>query len=166
MAQDYVEAVKWYRLAEDQGFANAQSNLDLMYAKGEGVAQDYIEAVKLYRLAADQGYGGAQCGLGAMHAQGHGVPQDVTKAEQWFKLAADQGHAGAIKTLNQALHQILFPPGTTVKMAGLKAAALTGKRGVVAARNGATAPTLGRIAVELEGGGATKAIPYEKLQGL
>jgi hypothetical protein len=36
----------------------------------------------------------------------------------------------------------------------------------VAARNGATAPTLGRIAVELEGGGATKAIPYEKLQGL
>jgi hypothetical protein len=58
----------------------------------------------------------------------------------------------------------LFPPGTKVKLVGLKAAALNGKRGAVVARSGAAAPALGRIAVELEGGVGTKAIPYEKLE--
>ena len=30
--QDYAEAVKWYRMAADQGNADAQSNLGFMYA--------------------------------------------------------------------------------------------------------------------------------------
>jgi hypothetical protein len=81
-----------------------------------------------------------------------------------FKLAADQGNAGAVTGLPIILHQALFPPGTKVKLVGLKAAALNGKRGVVVARDGAAAPALGRIAVELEGGAGTKAIPYEKLR--
>ena len=42
--QDYAEAVKWYRLAADQGIPTAQNNLGFMYAKGEGVPQDYSEA--------------------------------------------------------------------------------------------------------------------------
>ena len=53
--QDYKEAVKWYRLAAEQGYADAQYNLGLMYSNGEGVPQDYKEAVKWYRLAAEQG---------------------------------------------------------------------------------------------------------------
>ena len=32
--QDYAEAVKWYRLAADQGDARAQNNLGVMYANG------------------------------------------------------------------------------------------------------------------------------------
>ena len=60
--------------------------------------------------------------------------------------------------------QHLFPPGTKVKLVGLKAAALNGKCGVVVARSGTAAPALGRIAVELGGGVGTKAIPYEKLE--
>ena len=43
--QDYAEAVKWFRLAADQGDATAQFNLGIMYAKGQGVPQDYAEAV-------------------------------------------------------------------------------------------------------------------------
>ena len=53
--QDYKEAVKWYRLAAEQGYAAAQYNLGLMYRNGDGVPQDYQEAVKWYRLAAEQG---------------------------------------------------------------------------------------------------------------
>jgi hypothetical protein len=87
----------------------------------------------------------------------------TTSPKQWFKLAADKGDAGAITNLNQALHQHLFPPGTNVKLVGLKAAALNGKPGVVVEGNGAAAPALGRIAVELEDGGGTKAIAHEKL---
>ncbi len=53
--QDYAEAVKWYRLAAEQGDASAQYNLGIMYINGKGVPQDYAEAVKWYRLAAEQG---------------------------------------------------------------------------------------------------------------
>ncbi|MDL1959246.1 MAG: hypothetical protein LWX01_06035 [Deltaproteobacteria bacterium] len=37
--QDYAEAVKWFRKAAEQGYADAQFFLGLMYAQGEGVLQ-------------------------------------------------------------------------------------------------------------------------------
>jgi TPR repeat protein len=57
---DYAEAVKWFRLSAEQGYAKAQYNLALMYANGQGVSQDYKEAVKWYRLSAEQGNADAQ----------------------------------------------------------------------------------------------------------
>ena len=36
--QDFKEAVKWNQKAADQGYAQAQHNLRLMYERGEGVA--------------------------------------------------------------------------------------------------------------------------------
>ena len=63
--QDYAEAVKWYRLSAEQGYAGAQYNLGVMYDKGDGVLQDYTEALKWYRLSAEQGYAVAQYNLGA-----------------------------------------------------------------------------------------------------
>jgi TPR repeat protein len=53
--QNHAEAVKWYRLAADQGNAWAQSNLGSYYYDGTGVPQNHAEALKWYRLAADQG---------------------------------------------------------------------------------------------------------------
>ena len=47
--------MKFYRLAAEQGYADAQYNLGVMYANGHGVSQDYAEAAKWYRLAAEQG---------------------------------------------------------------------------------------------------------------
>ena len=70
VAQDYAEAVKWYRLAAEQGDASAQSKLGAMYANGQGVAQDYAEAVKWYRRAAEQGVAIAQTILGLMYGNG------------------------------------------------------------------------------------------------
>jgi TPR repeat protein len=46
LPQDYAEAVKWWRLAAEQGLASAQTNLGAAYVRGEGVRQDYAEAVK------------------------------------------------------------------------------------------------------------------------
>ena len=40
MPQNDWEAVRWYRLSAGQGFALAQFNLGLMYARGEGVLKD------------------------------------------------------------------------------------------------------------------------------
>ena len=53
--QDYAAAVKWYRLAADQGDAYAQYNLGVMYANGRGVPQDYVQAHKWYNLGAVAG---------------------------------------------------------------------------------------------------------------
>ena len=50
VTQDFAEAMKWYRLAAEQGLAAALYNLGRIYAFGRGVPQDYVDAVKWYRL--------------------------------------------------------------------------------------------------------------------
>ena len=52
---NYAEAVKWYRIAAEQGDADAQFNLGLLYNNGDGVTQNYTEAAKWYHKAAEQG---------------------------------------------------------------------------------------------------------------
>jgi len=72
--QNYAEAMKWYRLAADQGQARAQSGLGGMYASGQGVPKNDAEAIKWFRLAANQGNATAQVNLGGMVANGPGIP--------------------------------------------------------------------------------------------
>jgi TPR repeat protein len=62
--QDDKEAMKWYRRAADQGYADAQYNLGVMYGQGQGVEQDFKEAVKWLQKAAEQGHVEAQRVLG------------------------------------------------------------------------------------------------------
>lgn len=93
--KDSAEAAKWYRLAAEQGYAQAQFNLGVIYATGEGVPKDDAEAVKWYRLAAEQGYAQAQFNLGVGYANGNGVPKENTEAARWYRLAAEQGYAKA-----------------------------------------------------------------------
>ena len=119
VARDYVEAVKWFLNAAEQGHTQAQYNLgrmyqngrgvqqdapcgprqislwELMYANRQGVPQDYIEAEKWYRKAAEQGDASAQNNLGLMYHEGQGVPQDYIEAIKWYRKAAEQGHAHA-----------------------------------------------------------------------
>ena len=83
------------RRCAEQGNAIAQTNLGLMYAKGEGVAEDDAEAVRWYRLAAEQGYAMAQTNLGWMYAYGYGVAEDDAEAVRLYRLAAEQGYAAA-----------------------------------------------------------------------
>ena len=44
------------RVRAEAGDAEAQNNLGVMYANGEGVPQDDAEAVRWYGLAAEQGH--------------------------------------------------------------------------------------------------------------
>jgi len=53
--QSYVEAVKWFRLAAEQGHATSQAELGIGYTKGEGVPQNYVIAHMWFNLAASQG---------------------------------------------------------------------------------------------------------------
>ena len=52
---DYATAYRLWRPLADQGLADAQSDLGVMYQAGQGVAQDDAAAVSWYRRAADQG---------------------------------------------------------------------------------------------------------------
>ena len=83
------------RALAEQGDAEAQRNLGIMYDNGQGVPQDYAEAARWFRLAADQGVASAQFNLGVMYDDGRGVPQDDVQAVRWYRLAADQGDARA-----------------------------------------------------------------------
>jgi TPR repeat protein len=90
--KDYVEAVKWYRLAADKGKADAQNYLGDMYRKGNGVSRDYAQAAAWYEKAAQQGVKAAQHNLGELYASGDGVGRDYVKAYMWFNVAAISGH--------------------------------------------------------------------------
>ncbi|MCY4121223.1 MAG: tetratricopeptide repeat protein, partial [Acidobacteria bacterium] len=73
VAQDYVEAARWSRLAAEQGHAVGQALLGEAYFFGNGVTQDYVEAVRWAGLAAEQGYAVGQARLGAAYYYGLGV---------------------------------------------------------------------------------------------
>ena len=88
-------AAGWFYRAAEQGYADAQFNLGLMYANGEGVEADTSKAVELFMKAAEQGNIDAQNNLAAMYFTGEGVARDVDKAIEWFEKAAKQGNAEA-----------------------------------------------------------------------
>tara|TARA_B100001105_G_scaffold174513_1_gene140621 strand:- start:446 stop:796 length:351 start_codon:yes stop_codon:yes gene_type:complete len=96
--QDVADFEETKRLAE-QGLANAQYSLGLMYDEGEGVPENDAEAVRWYRLAAEQGNTLAQYNLGVMYANGRGVPENDAEAVKGYRLAAEQGDASAQSNL-------------------------------------------------------------------
>lgn len=93
-------AAGWFYRSAEQGYADAQFNLGLMYANGEGVEQNMDEAVTLFKKAAEQGHVDAQNNLGALYFTGEGVTRDEEKAIAWFEKAAEQGNEEAIANLD------------------------------------------------------------------
>ncbi len=91
---DYATALREWRPLAEQGMAEAQYNLGLMYNNGHGVPKNYAEAVKWFRKAAEQGDAYAQVNLGAMYYKGRGVPQVYVQAHMWFNLAASRFRPG------------------------------------------------------------------------
>lgn len=94
-APDAKEALKWYRLAADQGHFRAQFNLGLMYASGKGTAKDDKEAARWYRVAAERGDARSQYNLALMYANGEGLAKDEKEAAKWLRQAAHQDDARA-----------------------------------------------------------------------
>ncbi len=98
---DFDTALKEWRPLAEQGDADAQFNLGVMYDMGLGVPQDYQEAVRWYRRAAEQGNVGAQNNLGFMYGNAQGVPKDYVLAHMWLNLVAAKGlkDAGELRDL-------------------------------------------------------------------
>ena len=101
---DYATAIRWIKPLAEQGNAETQFILGLMYDNGRGVAQDHAMAVKWYRKAAEQGIAKAQFNLGVSYEDGQGVPQNYMLAYMWFDVASSalegEGRERAIKNRN------------------------------------------------------------------
>jgi TPR repeat protein len=115
--KDDEEAARWYRKAADQGHADAQAKLGLMYYTGVGViprGKDYREAIHWFRKAADQGHADAQFSIGVICDERDGAKEyeltwfewlyaksagasgpDYARGLDWYRKAANQGHAKA-----------------------------------------------------------------------
>ena len=101
---------EWKKAAQ-QGDADAQYQLGVMYDKSYGIEQDYREAVKWYTKAAQQGHAGAQYNLGWMYYTGFGVEKDDREAHKWWAKAAQQGDA-----VTQGLLGLMYKNGFGVEM--------------------------------------------------
>jgi TPR repeat protein len=53
--QNNKKAVRWYRMAAEQGHLYAQHHLDWSYAKGQGVPRNYIRAHLWLNIVAEKG---------------------------------------------------------------------------------------------------------------
>ena len=96
---DYATALREWEPLAIQGDADAQTNLGVMYHRGDGVPQNDKTAVKWYGLAAKQGNADAQTYLGNAYSDGKGVPKKDMTAVRWYRLAARQGNADAWKNI-------------------------------------------------------------------
>ncbi len=95
--EDYRTAFAGFKKLAEQGDADAQFDLGVMYADGQGVPKDEQQAGAWYRKAAEQGNANAQYNLGLMYGKGEGFPKDNQSAYFWFLLASAQGHQNAAK---------------------------------------------------------------------
>ena len=79
--KDHKTAVKWYRLAAEQGNAYAQYNLGTLYDEGEGVVQ-FRNNSGVYWI------------------------QDNIYAHMWYSIAASSGHKSADKYLQRVAKKL------------------------------------------------------------
>ena len=77
------KAFEWYEKSAKLGNADAQHNLGVCYAKGEGVEQSWEKAFEWYEKSAKQGDADAQFNLGVCNKKGEGVEQSWEKAFEW-----------------------------------------------------------------------------------
>ena len=100
LKKDYMQAVKWFRLAGFKCNADAQYCMGLLYQgllcpDWKEVPKDYPKAMNWYLLSATQKHADAQYNLGGMNLEGLGTPQNFKEALRLFRLSAKQGVAEA-----------------------------------------------------------------------
>lgn len=85
---NYELALKWTRLAADQGDITGEFNLGNMYAKGFGVSQDYSEAVRWFQKAAEKNDAMSRYNLALLYSRGLGVERNDEEALYMLYTAA------------------------------------------------------------------------------
>jgi TPR repeat protein len=85
------EAVKYYRMASDQGSPHGMMCFADMLEHGKGVPVDHTEAIRLYRLAAAKNHSKALGCIGFKMITGDGVPKDIEKGKELIRRQVELG---------------------------------------------------------------------------
>ena len=89
---DPAERLAYFRRGAEAGDRDAELQLAIIYAKGQGVDQDFTIAAGWFRAAAEQGLARAQYDLGVLYERGRGVPADPAQAANWYLKGAEGGY--------------------------------------------------------------------------
>ena len=91
--KDYNAAYPLCLKAAEQGDAEAQFNLGLLYHDDKKLRKDETQIYEWIKKSADQGYLAAQGALGRLYSDGIGVKLDDKEAVKWYRMAANKGHS-------------------------------------------------------------------------
>lgn len=98
---DYAAAWQEWKPLAEQGDAEAQVGVGLLYQLGYGLAQDDTKAMEWYTHAAQQGNANAQTNLAVLYESGRGAPKNLIEAANWYAKAAHHGQARAQNNLGK-----------------------------------------------------------------
>ncbi len=91
---EQAEAVRWYRMAAEQGCADAMFELSKCYIFGIGLRRNRVTAAKWLQKAAEHDHVRAMFILGNWYlSKRRGIEYNPRKAAWWFRRAADNGDA-------------------------------------------------------------------------
>lgn len=93
--QSVIQARKWFTLSANQGCAEGQNNLGILYLGENEIKRDYFKAANLFKSAALKGNLFAQFQLSMMYEYGMGVAIDRKASFYWIKKAALGGYIPA-----------------------------------------------------------------------
>lgn len=93
VGRDAAEAVKWYRMAAEQGLPDAVFELAKCYRFGIGARRNRATAFKWLQRAAELGHVRAMVLLGVRYLDCDGEEYNPRKAVKTFRKAADLGDA-------------------------------------------------------------------------
>jgi len=100
--RDYATAFKQIVPLAEQGNADAQFILGMMYWKGQGVLKDPDQGIKWFKASAAQGNADAQFFVGSFYLLPH---TDIAEGVKWLRLSADQGNKDAQWLLGKAYNE-------------------------------------------------------------
>ncbi|WP_353571336.1 leucine-rich repeat domain-containing protein [Candidatus Albibeggiatoa sp. nov. BB20] len=110
---NYELAHEYFSLGAEKGDKEAQTQLGIMFEKGQFVKCDYEQAIDWYQKAANQGYPEAQSHLGRMFYEGKGVIKNETKGIKLLILASQNGFMQAkhfIDEINRSKQKPILIP--------------------------------------------------------
>ena len=90
IADDYVEAMRLYKEAIEQGSSNGEPEHQIgsLYSSGRGVPEDEVEALRWFRIAARKGYWQAPSSIGVYYENGlGGLSVNFAEAAKWYRRA-------------------------------------------------------------------------------
>ncbi|GJJ80486.1 tetratricopeptide repeat protein [Pasteurella canis] len=99
--QDWKAAFELILPLAQKGDYQAQANLGILYARGQGVEQDFEKAYWWFSEAAEKGSIKAINNLAVFYLQGNSVKKDIQHSIKLFEKTANSGSQDAMMVLGQ-----------------------------------------------------------------